>query len=123
MAPLPIGNNDKLFPRRSIPWNLRHGTDGLVADSLFCDWRNEEPDQARSGRSTHARWRSGSNCRARHRSCAVSSGTPVSMLCVTTMQMGRFIRDIAVDEGSADPLESAQRFLRLGGETWYWSRQ
>ena len=49
-----------------------------------------------------------------------SSGTTASMLCVTTMQMGRFIRDIAVDEGSADPQESAQHFLRLVEEYRYW---
>jgi quercetin dioxygenase-like cupin family protein len=49
-----------------------------------------------------------------------SSGTTVSMLCVTTMQMGRFLRDVAVDEGSADPQESAQRFLRLVDEYGYW---
>jgi quercetin dioxygenase-like cupin family protein len=33
-----------------------------------------------------------------------SSGTAASMLCVTTMRMARFLRDVAVDDGSADPL-------------------
>jgi hypothetical protein len=34
MAPLPIGNNDKLFPRRSIPWNLRHADVQLTPDGV-----------------------------------------------------------------------------------------
>jgi quercetin dioxygenase-like cupin family protein len=49
-----------------------------------------------------------------------SSGASVSMLCVTTMRMGRFLRDIAVDDGSADPRADAQRFLRLVQEHGYW---
>jgi quercetin dioxygenase-like cupin family protein len=48
-----------------------------------------------------------------------SSGAIVSMLCVTTMRMGRFLRDIAVDGGS-DPAAGAQRFLRLVQEHGYW---
>jgi quercetin dioxygenase-like cupin family protein len=32
-----------------------------------------------------------------------SSGSDVAMLCVTTMRMGRFLRDITVGDGSADP--------------------
>jgi len=49
-----------------------------------------------------------------------SSGTAASMLCVTTMRMARFLRDVAVDDGSADPPAAAQRFLRLVQERGYW---
>lgn len=49
-----------------------------------------------------------------------ASGTAVAMLCVTTMRMGRFLRDIAVDDGSADPQAGAQRFLQLVQEYGYW---
>jgi quercetin dioxygenase-like cupin family protein len=49
-----------------------------------------------------------------------SSGTAASMLCVTTMRMARFLRDVAVDDGFADPLAGAQRFLRLVQEHGYW---
>jgi quercetin dioxygenase-like cupin family protein len=42
-----------------------------------------------------------------------SSETAASMLCVTTMRMARFPRDVAVDVGSADSSAAAQRFLRL----------
>jgi hypothetical protein len=42
------------------------------------------------------------------------------MLCVTTMRMGRFLRDIAVDDDSADPLARVQRFLKLVQEHGYW---
>lgn len=46
-----------------------------------------------------------------------SSGAPVSMLCVTTMRMGRFLRDIAVDPRDS---ASAGRFLALVQEHGYW---
>jgi quercetin dioxygenase-like cupin family protein len=49
-----------------------------------------------------------------------SSGAPASMLCVTTMRMGRFLRAIAVDDSSADPSAGAQRFLKLVREHGYW---
>jgi uncharacterized RmlC-like cupin family protein len=49
-----------------------------------------------------------------------SSATAVSMLCVTTMRMGRFLRDVAVDPGSADPTAAAQHFLTLVREHGYW---
>jgi quercetin dioxygenase-like cupin family protein len=49
-----------------------------------------------------------------------SSGTTASMLCVTTMRLARFLRDIAVDHGSADPLADAQRFLALVQKHGYW---
>ena len=48
------------------------------------------------------------------------SETSVSMLCVTTMRMARFLRDIAVDDGAADPQAGAQRFLKLAREHGYW---
>jgi quercetin dioxygenase-like cupin family protein len=48
------------------------------------------------------------------------SETSVSMLCVTTMRMARFLRDIAVDDGAADPQAGAQRFLKLAQEHGYW---
>lgn len=47
-----------------------------------------------------------------------SSGAPVAMLCVTTMRMGRFLRDIAVDP--ADPAAAAERFLALVQAHGYW---
>jgi quercetin dioxygenase-like cupin family protein len=49
-----------------------------------------------------------------------SSGATVSMLCVTTMRMGRFLRDAAVGRASADPAKDAQRFLKLVQEHGYW---
>jgi quercetin dioxygenase-like cupin family protein len=49
-----------------------------------------------------------------------SSGSAASMLCVTTMRMARFLRDVAVDDGSADPRAGAQRFLKLVQEHGYW---
>jgi quercetin dioxygenase-like cupin family protein len=49
-----------------------------------------------------------------------SSGAAASMLCVTTMRLARFLRDVAVDDGSADPLAGAQRFLKLVQEYGYW---
>jgi hypothetical protein len=36
------------------------------------------------------------------------------------MQMARFLRDISVDDGSADPLAQGQRFLRLVEQHGYW---
>lgn len=47
-----------------------------------------------------------------------SSATAASMLCITTMRLARFLRDIAVDDGSAD--SPAQRFLKLVQEHGYW---
>jgi quercetin dioxygenase-like cupin family protein len=49
-----------------------------------------------------------------------SSGADVSMLCITTMRLARFLRDVSIDDGSADPLASGQRFLRLVEEHGYW---
>jgi len=49
-----------------------------------------------------------------------SSSTTVSMLCVTTMRMARFLRDVGVDDGAADPLAHAERFLKLVREHGYW---
>lgn len=49
-----------------------------------------------------------------------TSGTDVVMLCVTTMRLGRFLRDIAIDSGDADPQAGAQRFLKLVQEYGYW---
>ena len=49
-----------------------------------------------------------------------SSGTAASMLCITTMRMARFLRDVSVDDGSADQLARAQRFLRLVQEHRHW---
>jgi quercetin dioxygenase-like cupin family protein len=49
-----------------------------------------------------------------------SSETAATMVCVTTMRMARFLRDVADDGGSADPLAGAQRFLRLVQEHGYW---
>jgi quercetin dioxygenase-like cupin family protein len=49
-----------------------------------------------------------------------SSGAAVSMLCVTTMRMARFLRDIAADDGSADPQAAAKRFLKLVQDHGYW---
>jgi quercetin dioxygenase-like cupin family protein len=49
-----------------------------------------------------------------------ASAAACSMLCVTTMRMGRFLRDVAVEGGSADPRADAQRFLRLVREHGYW---
>lgn len=49
-----------------------------------------------------------------------ASGTAVSILCVTTMRVGRFLRDIAADDDTADPLEHAQHFLKLVREHGYW---
>ncbi len=49
-----------------------------------------------------------------------SSATDASMLCVTTMRMARFLRDVAVNDNSADPNAGAQRFLRLVREHGYW---
>jgi quercetin dioxygenase-like cupin family protein len=49
-----------------------------------------------------------------------SSKAFVSMLCVTTMRMGRFLRDVAVDSGSEDQQAQAQRFLKLVQEHGYW---
>jgi quercetin dioxygenase-like cupin family protein len=48
-----------------------------------------------------------------------SSGTAVSMLCITTMRMARFLRDVSVDD-SLDELARAQRFLGLVREHGYW---
>jgi hypothetical protein len=36
------------------------------------------------------------------------------------MRMARFLRDIAVDDGAADPQAGAQRFLKLAQEHGYW---
>ena|SRR5882724_10782258 len=49
-----------------------------------------------------------------------SPGTAASMLCVATMRIARFLRDIAVDDGSADQQAAAQHFLRLAQEHGYW---
>jgi quercetin dioxygenase-like cupin family protein len=49
-----------------------------------------------------------------------SPGATASMLCVTTMRMAHFLRDVAVDDGSADPLAHVQRFLRLVQKHGYW---
>ncbi len=49
-----------------------------------------------------------------------SSDAAVVMLCVTTMRMGRFLRDAAVASGSADPAKDAQRFLDLIQAHGYW---
>lgn len=49
-----------------------------------------------------------------------SSATTASMLCVTTVRMGRFLRDVAVDDGAGDPLAHAERFLKLVREHGYW---
>jgi quercetin dioxygenase-like cupin family protein len=49
-----------------------------------------------------------------------SSRAAASMLCITTMQMARFLRDVSVDDGSADPLARGQRFLRLVQQHGYW---
>jgi quercetin dioxygenase-like cupin family protein len=49
-----------------------------------------------------------------------SSGKAVSMLCVTTMRLARFLRDITVDSGASDPRASAQRFLGLVQKHGYW---
>jgi len=49
-----------------------------------------------------------------------SSGIAASMLCVTTMRLGRFIRDIAVDGDANDPQVAAQRFQRLVEDHGYW---
>jgi quercetin dioxygenase-like cupin family protein len=49
-----------------------------------------------------------------------SSGNAASMLCVTTMRLGRFIRDIAVDGDSSDPQAAARHFQRLVEDHGYW---
>jgi quercetin dioxygenase-like cupin family protein len=49
-----------------------------------------------------------------------SSRADVSMLCTTTMRLARFLRDVSVDDGTADPLASGQRFLRLVEQHGYW---
>jgi quercetin dioxygenase-like cupin family protein len=49
-----------------------------------------------------------------------SSEAKVSMLCVTTMRMARFLRDVAVDMDSPALAVDAQRFLRLVRENGYW---
>lgn len=49
-----------------------------------------------------------------------SSPSTATMLCVTTMQMTRFLRDISADDGSADPLARGQRFLQLVQQHGYW---
>jgi quercetin dioxygenase-like cupin family protein len=48
------------------------------------------------------------------------SPAAASMLCVTTMQMARFLRDVSADDRSGDPLARGQRFLRLVQQHGYW---
>jgi quercetin dioxygenase-like cupin family protein len=50
-----------------------------------------------------------------------TSQAPVSMLCVTTMKMARFLQDISTSGGDAlSPEEHAQRFLNLVVTNGYW---
>ncbi len=49
-----------------------------------------------------------------------SSEATVSMLCITTMRMARFLRDAAVDNGFPVSPADGQRFLRLVREHGYW---
>jgi quercetin dioxygenase-like cupin family protein len=49
-----------------------------------------------------------------------SSRAAVSMLCITTMRLARFLRDVSADDGSGDPAASGQRFLRLVEQHGYW---
>jgi quercetin dioxygenase-like cupin family protein len=50
-----------------------------------------------------------------------TSQAPVSMLCVTTMKMARFMQDISASGGDAlSPEEHAQRFLNLVLTYGYW---
>lgn len=48
-----------------------------------------------------------------------SSKTLASMLCVTTMRIARFIREIEVDRGSSDT-DARRRFQELVQEHGYW---
>lgn len=49
-----------------------------------------------------------------------SSGTNAIMLCVTTMRLGRFLRDISIDGEQTDLLAHAEHFLKLVHEYGYW---
>jgi quercetin dioxygenase-like cupin family protein len=49
-----------------------------------------------------------------------SSQAAVSMLCVTTMRMARFLRDISVADGVSTRAEHNQRFLELAQANGYW---
>jgi hypothetical protein len=49
-----------------------------------------------------------------------NSSAAVTMFCVTTMRIARFLRDITVADGSADADAETQRFLRLAQEHNYW---
>ncbi len=49
-----------------------------------------------------------------------SGKATVSMLCVTTMRMARFLRDAAVGSDSLSSSVDTERFLRLVRENGYW---
>jgi quercetin dioxygenase-like cupin family protein len=49
-----------------------------------------------------------------------SSEATVSMICITTMRMARFLRDVAVDGDLPTSSVDRQRFLKLVGEHGYW---
>jgi quercetin dioxygenase-like cupin family protein len=49
-----------------------------------------------------------------------NSSQAASMLCITTMRLARFLRDVSVDDGSGDPAASGQRFLRFVEQHGYW---
>ena len=49
-----------------------------------------------------------------------SSGADAAMLCVTTMRLGRFLRDISIDGEQTDRLAHAEHFLKLVHEYGYW---
>jgi quercetin dioxygenase-like cupin family protein len=49
-----------------------------------------------------------------------SFDSAASMLCITTMRLARFLRDIAVNSQTSDPTTAAKNFLKLVREHGYW---